>query len=74
MRVALRPEPNAFDRTVRRPGLSDMAELVGEDPLPGQERTNPAETFPDRESIPGRHLRTHWRQPRADLLRTCERS
>ncbi|WP_420635765.1 HNH endonuclease [Candidatus Palauibacter sp.] len=72
--MALRTEPEAFDRIVRRPGLSDMAELVGEDPLPGQGRMNPDETFPDRESIPGRHLRSHWRRARNDLLRTYDQT
>ena len=52
MRVQLRPEPSAFDRTVRQPGLSAIAELVGKDPLPGQERLDPKPVFPNRESIP----------------------
>lgn len=74
MRVEPRPEPAAFDGTVRKPGLSAISELVGQGPLPGQGRLGPAATFPGRESIPGRHLPAHWSGARADLLREYART
>lgn len=72
MRVELRPEPDAFHGKVRRPGLSATAELVGESPLPGEERLDPPKTYPDRESILGRRFPSYWRRARGDLLREYE--
>lgn len=72
MRVELGPEPGTFDGKVRKPGLSAIAELVGESPLPGEERLDPRKTYPDRESIPGGRFPSHWRRARGDLLREYE--
>ena len=74
IRVQLRPEPDAFDQTVRQPGLSAIAELVGEEPLPDQQPLNPQQVFHDRASIPGRRFPNYWKHARCDLLRAYDRT
>jgi len=67
------PEPLGFDRTVRRPGLSAAAELVGEPPLirrPGRRRKKIAE---HREDIPSKCFPPFWREALDDMLEAYDR-
>jgi hypothetical protein len=67
------PEPASFDRKVRRPGLSAIAELVGE-PLTvrrsGPRRKKIAER---REDIPAACFPTYWTEALQDLLAAYHR-
>jgi hypothetical protein len=67
------PEPVDFDEKVRQPGLSAIAELVGEPPLknrPGPRRTRIASR---REDIPSSAFPDFWRLALDDLLRAYHR-
>jgi hypothetical protein len=68
IRVVPAPEPASFDAQVRQPGLSAIAELVGEKPLlrrRGRARKKVAEK---REDIPGDKFPEYWRLVLDDLL------
>lgn len=67
IRVQLQPEPSDFDEAVRQPGLSAIAELVGEEALitrPGRKREQlvDAQNNPitDRTRIPGSKFPDYW--------------
>jgi hypothetical protein len=73
IRVLLAPEPATFDATVRQPGLSAVAELVGEPPTvkrPGPKRKKIAER---REHIPAADFPPFWTKAHDDLLKAYER-
>ena len=73
IRVELAPEPAGFDAAVRQPGLSAIAELVGEPPLvvrPGPRRAKIAER---RELIPSAKFPDFWTGAIKDLLREYHR-
>jgi hypothetical protein len=62
------PEPPDFDRKVRQPGLSAIAEMVGEPPLmkrPGRIRSKIADR---REDIPSESFPTFWRNGLDDMM------
>ncbi|MGP0064493.1 MAG: hypothetical protein ACLQGP_12960, partial [Isosphaeraceae bacterium] len=62
------PKPPDFDRKVRQPGLSAIAELVGEPPLikrPGRRRKKIAER---REEIPAENFPPFWREALDDMM------
>ena len=66
--VALAAKPADFDEKVRLPGLSALAELVGEPPLkkrPGPKRTPIAKR---REEIPAKELPDFWTLALDDLM------
>lgn len=68
IRVLPAPEPADFDEKVRQPGLSAIAELVGEEPLrkrPGPKREKIAER---REDIPPAAFPPCWTDALDDLL------
>jgi len=68
IRVEPAPEPADFDRKVRQPGLSAIAELVGEKPLvsrPGPRRKKRANR---REDIPSSEFPAYWTVVIDDLL------
>lgn len=73
IRVTLAEEPATFDRTVRKPGLSAIAELVGEKPTirrPGPRRHKRANT---REEIPASAFPEFWTKAIPDLLEKYHR-
>ena len=60
------PEPPDFDRTVRRPGLRAIAELVGE--TPQRRAGNPFDQVVDsRATIPAASFPSYWRAAIDDL-------
>lgn len=62
------PEPPHFDQTVRQPGLSALAEMVGEPPLmrrPGPRRSKIADR---REDIPSESFPSFWRNGLDDMM------
>jgi hypothetical protein len=68
IRVEPAPEPPDFDRKVRQPGLSAIAEMVGEPQLlrrRGRRRTQVANR---REEIPSELFPPFWRDALEDLL------
>ena len=72
--VHLQPEPDDFDEMVRQPGLSAIAELVGEEPLrsrPGPKRNQLTDTqgnpITTRSSIPGNRFPDYWTRALDDL-------
>lgn len=72
IRVEAAPEPESFDEKVRQPGLSALAELVGEPPLtprPGPRRSKIADR---REDIPAGALPPFWRESLGDLWHAYE--
>jgi hypothetical protein len=63
------PEPPDFDRKVRQPGLSAIAEMVGEPPIrkrPGRRRAEIAES---REMIPTKKFPPFWTEAIDDMMR-----
>jgi hypothetical protein len=73
IRVHPAPEPADFDEKVRQPGLSAMAELVGEEPLrkrPGPRRKKLAER---REDIPSEAFPPYWTHALDNLLDAYQR-
>jgi hypothetical protein len=67
------PEPPDFDKKVRQPGLSAIAELVGEPPLikrPGPRRTKIAEL---REEIRPDSFPPHWTRALDDMMLAYDR-
>lgn len=67
------PEPQDFDAKVRQPGLSALAELVGEPPLirrPGRKRRKLAES---RDAIPADKFPPFWTEATEDLLAGYQR-
>ena len=68
IRVEPAPEPPEFDRKVRQPGLSAIAEMVGEPQLSrrrGRRRTQIAER---REEIPSQKFPPFWRDAIDDMM------
>ncbi len=73
IRVRLAPEPPGFNATVREPGLSAIAEMVGEPPTiarPGPRRKKIAAR---REEIPAELFPDFWTTAIDDLLREYHR-
>jgi hypothetical protein len=73
IRVKPAPEPASFDAKVRRPGMSAIAELVGEPPLirrRGRRRTKVAER---REDLKGEHFPPLWTEALDDLCEAYRR-
>lgn len=73
IRVHPAPEPTDFDEKVRQPGLSAMAELVGEEPLrkrPGPKRKKLAER---REDIRPDAFPPYWTHALDNLLDAYQR-
>jgi hypothetical protein len=68
IRVALAPEPPHFTRRVRRPGLSAIAELVGEAPDPPRRGPRRKKVAERREEIPAQAYPPFWREVLPDLL------
>lgn len=67
IRVELADEPESFDKLVRQPGLSALAEMVGEPPLikrPGKRRKKVAN---QREEIPTKESPDFWTKAIPDL-------
>lgn len=73
IRVELAPEPATFHEKVRQPGLSAIAELVGQPPLlprPGPRRKPIAAS---RDEIPAEKFPPYWRDALDDLLAAYDR-
>ncbi len=70
--VVLAPEPKAFDKKIRQPGLSAIDELVGRPPRmkhPGPRRAKIACTEPE---IPSKKFPPLWRKALDDMMALYE--
>ncbi|MEZ6129512.1 MAG: hypothetical protein R3C59_12585 [Planctomycetaceae bacterium] len=66
--VAMAPEPAAFDKQIRKPGLLAIAEMVGE--KPGRSKGRPFSKVCDRrEEIPSVKFPPYWTNCLDDLMR-----
>jgi hypothetical protein len=63
------PEPPDFDRKVRQPGLSAIAELVGEPPLSKRRGRRRSKIADRREDIPSDSFPAFWRESLDDMMR-----
>jgi len=65
------PEPDAFDSTVRQPGLVSIAEKIGEKPNPPREN-GPAFKrlvgIHTRDKIPPNQFKDYWREAIPDMM------
>lgn len=68
IRVSPAPKPATFDRLVRDPGLSAIAELVGEPLAIKRKGPKRAKVAEKREDIPLEKFPTFWREATNDLL------
>ncbi len=68
IRVNPAPEPADFDRKVRQPGLSAIAELVGEKPLVSRHGPRRKKCANRREDILPSEFPTYWTEVIEDLL------
>jgi hypothetical protein len=59
-------EPPAFDALVRQPGLSALAEMVGEPPLVKRPGTKRAPRATRREDLDPEHFPPFWREATGD--------
>jgi hypothetical protein len=62
------PEPPDFDRRVRQPGLSAIAELVGEPPLSRRRGPRRSKIAVQREDIPPDRFPPFWRNGLDDMM------
>ena len=63
------PEPPAFDRKVRQPGLRAIAELVGEQPDPPRTAGQPhSPVAASRDEIPAGKFPPYWHEMLDDLM------
>ena len=63
------PEPPAFDRKVRQPGLRAIAELAGEQPDPPRTAGRPCKKIAaSRDKIPADKFPPYWRKVLDDLM------
>ncbi len=67
MRVVPAPEPPQFEPLVRRPGLSAIAELVGEAPAPSRSGPRRRKVAERREEIPADAYPPFWTKVLPDL-------
>ena len=68
------PEPAAFDKKVRQPGLCAIAELAGEQPDPPRTAGQPCKKVAtSRDEIPPDKFPTYWRKMLGDLLDSYHR-
>jgi len=69
IRVKPAPEPAAFDKKVRQPGLRAVAEMVGESPVPPRKKGRKFEKIADsRDKIPPGRLPPYWTAALDDLM------
>lgn len=73
MRVTLSPKPPHFDALVRDPGLSAIAELVGEEPLLRRSGPKRKKICDRREDIPAEAFPAFWREVLPDLIKAYHR-
>ena len=62
------PKPADFDRKVRQPGLSAIAELVGEPPLVKRRGPRRKKIADRREDIPPESFPPFWRESLDDMM------
>ena len=62
------PEPPDFDRKVRQPGLSAIAEMVGEPPLLRRRGRRRSKIADRREDIPSESFPPFWRDALDDMM------
>ena len=68
------PEPSAFDKKVRQPGLRAIAELAGEQPTPPRTAGQPhAPVAASRGEIPADKFPPYWREMLDDLMDSYHR-
>ncbi len=68
------PEPPAFDRKVRQPGLRAIAELAGKQPDPPRTAGQPyAAVAASRDEIPAGKFPPYWREMLDDLMESYHR-
>ena len=68
------PEPAAFDKKVRQPGLRAIAELAGEQPVPSRIAGQPfAPVATSRGAIPANKFPPYWREMLDDLTESYHR-
>ena len=68
------PEPAAFDKKVRQPGLRAIAELAGEQPTPPRIVGQPyAPVAASRDAIPADKFPPYWREMLDDLMDSYHR-
>lgn len=73
MRVTLAPKPTRFDELVRDPGLSAIAELVGEGPLLRRRGPRRKKIRDRREDLPSEAFPPFWREVLPDLTDAYQR-
>jgi len=67
------PEPPAFDRKVRQPGLRAIAELAGEQPDPPRTAGRPCKKVAaSRDKIPAGKFPPYWRKVLGDLMESYQ--
>ena len=72
--VTLAPEPPAFDKKVRQPGLRAIAELAGEQPDPPRTAGRPYSPVAlSRDEIPAGKFPPYWREMLDDLMESYHR-
>jgi hypothetical protein len=69
IRVDPAPEPPDFDQKVRQPGLSAIAEMVGEPPLLRRRGPRRSKIADQREDIPTECFPPFWRNGLNDMMR-----
>ena len=68
------PEPPAFDKKVRQPGLRAIAELAGEQPNPPRTAGRPyPPVAASRDEIPADKFPPYWREMLDDLMESYHR-
>src|SRR5687767_14386225 len=73
IRVEPAPEPARFNATVRQPGLSAIAELVGEPPLVRRRGRRRARVAERREDLKGEDFPPFWTEALNDLCEAYRR-
>ncbi len=73
IRIQPAPEPADFDENVRQPGLSAIAEMVGEEQLKKRRGPKREKIVEQSEDIPSGKLKDYWTKALKDLIKAYGR-